>query len=449
MGRQEGSFLQRGSVLVLTLMVLLSLTIIGTLVLSLALLESRMTIYDNRTQQAQQAADAGLEAVRAKLIAEMVAGQTPNQALQNLHPGWNDQQPWEVKLTDNLEARVNEPNISRINNREIIRVTSQGSYLNARKTLQADMLYTSTTAYGLCSKDLSISGHYVEKSALGITKWYPVGQFRLSGSRIACNREVANSIPTNLLHEATDPAGLLVHTMPPTRSHLADFVTSPLLETDALPPIIEGAQLKPCRQIAEHETGLWQTWNQTNFEAPRIKKPFNYIDSNPDKTISLTIDDDEAGWFNQFCSQPTAAGNPWDTWWQGTENDNYPRLIIISPASMQVIFSGCDLSRQGGYILLASAGDINVQFQAPDTQQVRLVAISGRNINMQSTVNHLRIEGSINAANSINIGWGEHLDIEQGPPSIDLAFLPDALQYFPYSWSLFGLGTIVSYATGT
>ncbi|MGE5449933.1 MAG: hypothetical protein ACM3PA_00985, partial [Methanomassiliicoccales archaeon] len=255
------------------------------------------------------------------------------------------------------------------------------------------------------------------------------------------------AITANWLHHIVDASGILVHSPPPTTAHLNDFMLGSSVLSDFIPPVIKTVQLKPCRKIAEQDSALWQTWTSSNFSAGNIHKPFHYVEGNLGETISLTVEDSEVSWFNDLCAHPPTISYTWGNWWLAA-NNNYPRLVIISPASMEVTFSGSDFCHQGGYILLVSAGDITLHFQGAETQQARLIAISGQTIDLNSAVNSLQIEGSLNAASRINIRWAEEMDILQGAPRINLVFLPEALRNFPYPWSLLGLGTITSYITG-
>ncbi|MGE5455088.1 MAG: PilX N-terminal domain-containing pilus assembly protein, partial [Methylocystaceae bacterium] len=272
----------QGSVLLLTLMVLLSLTIIETLAVSLTLLELRMTAYDSRIKQAQQAADAGLEATKASLVASMIAGKTPVQALSRAHPEWNGGSsiPWTISLGENQQARVDMPDLSRINTQGLIRIKSRGVYLNAAQSLQADLLYTNTAAYGLCTRELGISGHFMEIESLGTTEWLPRGVLQVTGSQMACKSEIPTAVPANCLHHITDASGVLVHSPPPTTAHLNDFMLGSSVQRDFIPPIIKAVQLKPCRKNAEQDSALWQIWTSSNFSAGNIHKPFHYVEGN-------------------------------------------------------------------------------------------------------------------------------------------------------------------------
>jgi hypothetical protein len=149
---------QQGNAMLAVLMVFLVLSVLGAAVLSMAGLEAKMAINDTRTEQARQAADAGVQVARDIVMNNLIAGLSI-PAIPQIH----------LSPVSSATVSVNPPDSN-----GIVTITSEGKITGANgqilalKTARAEMLVNSLPNYPVITDRLKAMGKYYTDM-----KWSP------------------------------------------------------------------------------------------------------------------------------------------------------------------------------------------------------------------------------------------------------------------------------------
>jgi hypothetical protein len=143
---------QRGSAILVAIGVFLAVSLLGLAIIDIAGMESQIAINDVRTEQARQAADAGVHLARTVVINYLLAGrETPDIG--------------EVKLDNHISADVT-VNMDRLYSEGIVSIVSQGRVKNAHgilltsKTAKAEIMVNMLPRYPLQADNLTVMGRY-------------------------------------------------------------------------------------------------------------------------------------------------------------------------------------------------------------------------------------------------------------------------------------------------
>lgn len=142
---------QRGSTILIALMVLLVISILGTAIIDIAGMENKIAVNDIRTEQARQAADAGIQAARMVVMNFLMEG----KEIPDIP---------EIKLGDNISADIT-VNLDKLYSSGIVAISSAGRVKNTNgtrvtKTAQAEIRVNTLPNYPIQSQSLTVMGQY-------------------------------------------------------------------------------------------------------------------------------------------------------------------------------------------------------------------------------------------------------------------------------------------------
>jgi hypothetical protein len=151
---------QQGSVMVMALMIFLIISVLATSIISVAAMESKMTLYDARKEQARQLADAGVQVARNVVMNYMGNGRLMNAAEKNNDISYINSK-LEVLESRNIDAEITDVDY----NSRIVRIKSTGTVKNpggsdVKKTAQADLLLNVLPDMAVQTEEFKILGKY-------------------------------------------------------------------------------------------------------------------------------------------------------------------------------------------------------------------------------------------------------------------------------------------------
>lgn len=141
---------QKGSAILVSLMVLLAVTLLGIAVIGIAGMETKMAVNDIRTEEARQAADAGIQVARDMVMNHMIAGIDIPAIPQ-------------ISLSPNTSSTVS---VSLPDSKGIVTITSQGKITDtngnilARKTARAEVFVSGLPNQPIRTNKLKAMGKY-------------------------------------------------------------------------------------------------------------------------------------------------------------------------------------------------------------------------------------------------------------------------------------------------
>ena len=159
--------------MVMGLFIFLAISILATTIISVAMMENRMVIYDVNREQARQLADAGVQVARNVIMNYMANGKLMNEADKSSDISYiNDQ------LTELEEKNISVEITNSDTNSGIITIQSTGTVVtpfgsSIQRTAQAKILVNALPNYPLRSNRLQVIGKYFATVANAEVKNFP------------------------------------------------------------------------------------------------------------------------------------------------------------------------------------------------------------------------------------------------------------------------------------
>jgi len=139
---------EQGSLMLMTLMILMVISLLGANIIEVGSMELKISHYDFKAQQAQQAADAGVDWAAERVYLQLVNRQdnpdspvsidfVPDMNPQRLGPDLRDPRASNFVISGWQASRVS----SATSNPAVYKLTSTGNISNARKTIAVELSY--------------------------------------------------------------------------------------------------------------------------------------------------------------------------------------------------------------------------------------------------------------------------------------------------------------------
>ncbi|MGE5380618.1 MAG: hypothetical protein ACM3NT_06070 [Methylocystaceae bacterium] len=398
-------FNQDGSLMLMTIIILLIVTILGSAVISVAGMEAKMGTYNGYILQAQQAADAGLEISTDRVFEYLRTSTETIPVDQKNLSGVIASGPPEVRYSVTIDD-------SDINDTGVVKIVSIGEVINngrtlSKKRITAFINYTGESRYAVRSNDIVINGAAtfgIDNDSVNI-----IGGDSIATSRLKTKELTSSNITVE-----------------------NEYLPAVLTQND----VARMAEL--IRQDALSGTSKW-TYMQPSFHgntydlsAGSISRPNLFVDMKQNKRLELDMTD-----WDQI--------NIWKL------EQTVKSVIIVSPAAITINFGILnDTMPEDAYIFLMSPEDITINFNVIGsylgTDSVRLYTLSGNDITVNSYTNKVNITGSLNAANTTTINFNNDPWAYFAAQQINLTPDPGILNSFPYNWALVRVGAITAYS---
>lgn len=520
---------EKGNLMLMVLLVFLAISIMGTSLIAAAGMENKMVINDKRSKQALLAADAGLEIARSVIIDKLKTNSSINEVKNVL-------QGYEKNLGTNLTTTIEKVDFDKFNSEGEVTITSVGTYQGISKKVTATLKFENMPSEPIRADTLRVAGRYYEEintnqTSCGLECNYncqefsegwgkeliydgiifdihryiahftnsPRGKVEVKNGDVAYNHLVTDQNhvqfygsefpshyftgPRSIEARAADLAskwlswtGLIGATRAEQIFHSGDFLRAEAVETNIIAPNFTKEDVAHFHELAKADPEQWDIWEQGTFRLDRVKKPFNYIESNLDNSNKSTPSNDKVqikvninfwtefvDWLNFiFRIRP-----PQVPYWQGDEKV----IVIVSNDNLEVIIDGkqngkqIDLSNSALYLL--SSSNINfinkyniagIDFLNTE-HRLNVYALAGENLTVDSNIKNLHIEGSLQANNILTINMlGESLDLSQSFYEffaltednrfnilIDGEHNKSLIDNFPFRWSFLGVGKTINY----
>lgn len=260
------------------------------------------------------------------------------------------------------------------------------------------------------------------------------------------------------------------------RFHSLDFLRAEAVETNIVVPSFTKEDVARFYKLAQNDPEQWQIWDKGTFSFDKVKKPFNYIKSDLDDSDLNTPSNDRVeikvniNFWTRFIDWLRFIFNinpPQVPYWQGDEKV----IVIVSNDNLEVTIDGkasgerIDLSNSALYLLSSS----NIHFinkyniagiDFLNTEhKLKIYALAGKNLTIDSNIKHLNINGSLQANNILSINMlGDSLSVSQSfyeffdsNENNRFSILVDGkdneklIDDFPFRWSYLGVGKIIDY----
>jgi len=407
---------QDGSLMLMTVMVMLVVTILGSSIVGIASMEGKMGAYNGRILQAQQAADSGIEIsqVRIDQFLRSSSGTIPiNEKSEKVYIISEGSPGVRCRVTID-DTNLNENGTVKIvSTGEVISDTGQ---VLSKKKVTAMVNYTGESRYSMRSKSIMVNGEpslgFINDDRLNI----------LGGDNIATSDYEANGLHSSSVNVENDylPAVL-------TQSDVAKIAE--LIKLDALTANSKWNYMQPSF-----------SGNRYNITASNLSvtRPYLYVDMNQDKL--LNVDMGGNGIADRIVGTFVVGGNTLNS------------AIIVSPAAIEINFGVFnDRMPEGSYIFVMSPNDITINFNASfagaywGSDQVRLYTLSGNNLTLNADTNDVNISGSLNAANNITVNFRDDIWGLFAQQEVNLTPDPNIINAFPYNWAMVRVGAITAY----
>lgn len=495
---------QQGSAMIAVLMVFLVLSVLGAAILSMAGLEAKMAINDTRTEQARQAADAGVQVARDIVMNNLIAGLSI-PAIPPIH----------LSPVSSATVSVNPPDSN-----GIVTITSEGKITGAngqvlaRKTARAEMLVNSLPNYPVITDRLKAMGKYYMDMdwdwtwPINLAPYYvPQGKVNVVDedghpARVAKNdwdNDITETEKDQLFYKVDFNQAILKLLgglpniniyWPEEILHSEDFLGKYIPASNPNLPRFGPEELQRYREMALSNPDEWQYIDASDSRlltkvsgttykliVDKVEKANLFIDW--DKDIALDHVPDDFRVVIDFTTVTYHTGPDWISWewlrrtiatlqntvgtWFNRLSNEYDHIVIASPASLEVGYDSTvfEMANPDVGIFLLSMHDVDLTVDPkyftgisrimPEgevvNREVRLYSLAGDNINITSTPKDITYKGVMHAGKSITmkIDYYDDVKITSMNKIVNIVQQPSIINQFPEPWAYIGVGPIVSY----
>lgn len=489
---------EQGNLILMTIIILAVVSILGISLVTLASLENLMVVNVNKNKQAYLAADAGIEIARDIIINQLKTNTPIDKIKEDIMKNFQN----EVNIGDNLTTKIIALDIDKYNSNEEIEITALGRYQDNEKKVTAILKFTNLPINPIKTDNIKVAGRYNEKidynNSYFIEEegWVIKTHYETWGKVITSDGDILyKNIVTNEQDSKyfnTELAEIAIAQMTPLASknepnpdrppHLLnsqDFINTGY-ESEFCLPSLSKKDVAYFYQIALLDKDNWDIWDENNkkgnrgkFAFDKVEKPYNYIVSDLDdisvnnipskKDINIIIKNEF--WQKFFNWQHFFLGikTPSATYLPDDEkillivtNDNLYLEIENQLDSMLV-----DLSAITLYLL--SSSNINFtsshnslnQANTSSEQKLKVYALAGHSITLNSNIKHLIINGSLQAQKNLTVDIDDSVLIEDevndlGDFIVNISTKNNhvLVDNFPFRWSFLGIGRVIDYRQG-
>ncbi len=480
---------ENGHIILMALVIMLVLSIIGATLIFTSGLESKMSSNDKRIKQAILAADSGLELAR-EMIIEKLNNQIPINTLKN------DMLNCEFVMGNDARTIIKNIDISEFQNEGKIKITSEGSYQEATKSITATLQFNNLPSLPIKADKLKIAGRYNEyidevntffdkdeDNPGWVIKTYhkPWGMVVVNGDmecRSVINAENNSAyFNTKLAQDIIDgmwPKSPLISPNPDRPAHILnseDFFTANRQNND-IPLKFTKKDVEAFYKLAITDTENWTIWEPGTFDFADISKPFNYIKSSLDDSkgeslatdkVEVLVKSDFGIIIGDYFKLVFKIDKPKLPAWDGeskiiliVSNDKIEFSIDGSAASADY---GIDLSDVTFYLLTSNNIELinNYTLAGNDffnkKYRYNVYALAGGDIDLNSSVENVIINGSLQARRNLTIDISDRANdpnnlnnhANQALVNINGQNNKSIIDNFPLHWSLLGGGKVVEY----
>ena len=485
---------QQGNAMLAVLMVFLVLSVLGAAVLSMAGLEAKMAINDTRTEQARQAADAGVQVARDIVMNNLIAGLSIPAIPQ-------------IRLSPVSSATVS---VNPPDSKGIVTITSEGKITGANgqilalKTARAEMLVNSLPNYPVITDRLKAMGKYYMAIdwdwtwPINMAPYYvPQGKVNVVDedghpARVAKNdwdNDITETEKDQLFYPIDDLLSDLLN-LPEKIFHSEDFLGKYIPVNNPNLPGFGPEELQRYREIALSNPDEWQYIDASDSRiltrvsgttykliVDQVEKANLFIDW--DKDIAFDNVPDDFRVIVDFTTITHNTGPDWISWewlrrtiatlhntagtWFNRLSNEYDHIVIASPASLEVGYDSTvfEMANPDMGIFLLSMHDVDLTVDPkyfngisrfmPEgevvNREVSLYSLAGDNINITSTPRDITYKGVMHAGKSITmkIDYYDDVKITSMNKIVNIVQQPSIINQFHEPWAYIGVGPIVSY----
>ncbi|NLJ72701.1 MAG: hypothetical protein GX333_06785 [Syntrophomonadaceae bacterium] len=490
---------EQGNLILMTIIILAVVSILGISLVTLASLENLMVVNVNKNKQAYLAADAGIEIARDIIINKLKTNTPIDKIKEDIMENFQN----ELEIGENLTTKIIALDIDKYNSDEEIEITALGRYLDNEKKVAAILKFTNLPINPIKTNNFKAAGRYNEKIDYNntyfieeeegwvIKSYYePWGKVITSDGDILYKNIVTNEPDSKYFN--TELAEIAIAQMtpltpknepnpdrPPHLLNSQDFLNTGY-ESEFCLPSLSKSDVAYFYQIALLDKDNWDIWdekykkgNKGKFSLDKVEKPYNYIVSDLDdisvndipskKNINITIKNEFRqkflNWQHFFLGIKTPAVT--------YAPDDEKVLLIVTNDNLHLEIENqldsmlLDLSAITLYLL--SSGNINFthsynslnQANTSTEQKLKVYALAGQSLALDSNINNLIINGSLQSPKDLTIDIDDSVlikdevnDLEDFIVNISTKNNYTLVDNFPFRWSFLGIGRIIDYRQG-